>query len=99
MLAIIIRLSAPKESSETKRNTLSKNRNICLDANDYHERALLSIEQRIESMRIKIQSDPQNWTQRSNKFHHVGEYWQKLKKLDKRKYRLSSERSVHLSAG
>lgn len=73
--------------------------------NNNHESAVetgfkdISIEQQIESLRIKLQSGSYDWIQRSNKFHNSGEYWQKLNMLDNGKYRLCSERSLHLSAG
>jgi len=55
----------------------------------------VSIEQWIESLRIKIHGGSQNWMQRLYKFHNVDEYWQKLRMLDKGKYRLRSKRSLH----
>lgn len=87
-------------ASETKRNNLSSDiHNDCLDANEYYERVLLRIDQQIELLRVKIQSDLRGWVQRSNKIHNGNGYWRKLKKLDKGKYRLSSERSLHSSIG
>ena len=88
-----------RTSREIKRNTLTNIQRDCLSTDDYHELVLLRINQQIESLRIEIQRNSILWFQAHNSNNKPRDYWRRLQKLDKGKYRISSERSIHRSVG